>query len=45
MVNDRLQDMVETNFKFYKRVTDDREFGKFFLNWLCERFRSRVVDS
>ncbi len=45
MVNDRLQDMVETNFKFYKRVTDDREFGKFFLNWLCGRFRSRVVDS
>ncbi len=45
VVNDRLQDMVETNFKFYKRVTDDREFGKFFLNWLFERFRSRVADS
>ncbi len=43
VVNDRLQDMVETNFKL--RVTDDREFGKFFLNWLFERFRSRVADS
>ncbi len=43
VVNDRLQDMVETNFKFYKRVTDDREFAKFFLDWLFERFRSRVI--
>ncbi|MBI4544425.1 MAG: hypothetical protein HY703_04445 [Gemmatimonadetes bacterium] len=39
VVTDRLQDMVETNFKFYKRVTDDRDFAKFFLDWLFERFR------
>jgi type I restriction enzyme R subunit len=25
VVTDRLQEMVDTNFKFYKRVTDDRE--------------------
>jgi len=45
VVNDRLQDMVETNFKFYKRITDDREFAKFFLDWLFDRFRSKVSGS
>ena len=44
VVNDRLQDMVETNFTFYKRVTDDREFSKFFLDWLFERFRSSLKE-
>jgi type I restriction enzyme, R subunit len=42
VVTDRLQDMVDTNFKFYKRVTDDREFAKFFIDWLFERFRASV---
>jgi len=42
VVTDRLQDMVDTNFKFYKRITDDREFSKFFLDWLFERFRSSL---
>jgi type I restriction enzyme, R subunit len=42
VVTDRLQDMVDTNFQFYKRVTDDRDFGKFFLDWLFERFRRTV---
>jgi type I restriction enzyme R subunit len=37
VVSDRLQDMVETNFEFYKRVTDDPAFAKFFLDWLFER--------
>ncbi|OIP60638.1 MAG: hypothetical protein AUK29_11230 [Nitrospirae bacterium CG2_30_53_67] len=32
-------DMLDTNFKFYKRVTDDPDFAKFFLDWLFERFR------
>jgi type I restriction enzyme R subunit len=39
VVTDRLQDMMDANFKFYKRVTDDRDFSKFFLDWLFERFR------
>jgi len=43
VVGDRLQEMVDTNFKFYKRITDDREFSKFFLDWLFERFR-RSLD-
>ena len=39
VVVDRLQDMVDTNFKFYKRITDDRDFSKFFVDWLFDRFR------
>jgi len=38
IVGDRLQDMIETNFEFYKRVTDDKEFARFFLDWLFDRF-------
>ncbi len=38
VVESTLQGMVDTNFDFYKRVTDDREFSKFFLDWLFERF-------
>lgn len=37
--------MVDTNFGFYKRVTDDRDFAKFFLDWLFERFRKRSEGS
>jgi type I restriction enzyme, R subunit len=36
VVTDHLQDMVDTNFKFYKRVTDDQAFARFFLDWLFE---------
>lgn len=42
VVTDQLQDMVDTNFEFYKRVTDDRKFAEFFLGWLFDRFRSAV---
>ena len=36
--------MVDTNFKFYKRVTDDREFARFFVDWLFERFRKGLAE-
>jgi type I restriction enzyme R subunit len=42
VASDRLQDMVDANFKFYKRITDDKDFGKFFLDWLFERFRKSL---
>ncbi len=44
VVTDRLQEMVDTNFKFYKRVTDDREFARFFVDWLFERFRKGLAE-
>jgi type I restriction enzyme R subunit len=43
VVTDRLQEMVDTNFKFYKRVTNDREFARFFVDWLFERFRKSLA--
>jgi type I restriction enzyme, R subunit len=39
VVTDKLQDMVDTNFKFYKRVADDPAFAKHLLDWLFDRFK------
>ena len=38
VVNDKLQEMVDSNFRFYKQVTDDQEFAKYFFQWLFERY-------
>ncbi len=39
VANDKIQEMIDTNFKFYKQITDDAEFEKHFLGWLFERYR------
>jgi type I restriction enzyme R subunit len=44
VVVDRLQDMVDTNFKFYKRITDDPAFSKYFSDWLFERFLKGIKE-
>ena len=44
VVTDRLQELIDTNFKLYKRITDDRDFSKLFLDWLFQRFRSAVRE-
>ena len=36
VVNDRLQDMIESNFKLYKQIADDPEFGRRLLDRLFE---------
>lgn len=41
-VEQRLQDMMDANFTLYQRVTDDEDFGKFFLAALFERFLKRA---
>lgn len=38
VVNDKLQEMIDTNFKFYKQVTDDPEFARTFLDWSRMRY-------
>jgi type I restriction enzyme R subunit len=38
VANDRLQEMIDSNFKFYKQVTDNREFAEDFLGWLFNRY-------
>ena len=35
---DQLQDMAESNFNLYKRIADDRVFGKALLDFLFEGF-------
>lgn len=42
VVGDLLQDMVETNFELYKRVTDDPKFGRYFKDLLFGRYRENV---
>jgi type I restriction enzyme R subunit len=42
VVTDHLQDMVDTNFQFYKRVTDDQAFARFFLDWLFDLVQAHL---
>jgi hypothetical protein len=42
VVTDHLQDMVDTNFKFYKRVTDGQAFAHFFLDWLFDLVQAHL---
>jgi len=42
VANDKLQELIDTNFKFYKQITDDPEFARVFLDWMFERYRSRA---
>jgi len=42
VVNDRLQEMIDANFKFFKQINDNQEFSKFFLAWLFDRYRRRL---
>ena len=42
VANDKMQELIDTNFKFYKQITDDAEFAKFFLDWLFERYLKRA---
>jgi type I restriction enzyme R subunit len=42
IVQDRLQEIVETNFKLYKRVSDDNAFAQVLVDWLYDRFRREV---
>jgi type I restriction enzyme R subunit len=38
VANDKIQEMIDSNFKFYKQITDDPKFEQFFLGWLFERY-------
>ncbi len=43
VANDRIQEMIDSNFKFYKQIADDREFARFFLGWLFDRYYRRAA--
>lgn len=38
VASDKIQEMIDTNFKFYKQINDDAAFEQFFLDWLFERY-------
>ncbi len=44
VVNDKLQEMIDTNFKFYKQVTDDPDFARTFLDWLFQRYVRKAAS-
>jgi len=42
VAEDKLQDMIDTNFQFYKQITDDPQFAKHLFDFLFERYRKRA---
>ncbi|MBA2284267.1 MAG: type I restriction endonuclease subunit R [Ktedonobacteraceae bacterium] len=42
VVNEVLQEMVDTHFKFYKHVNDDQSFANAFLTFLFERYQEKA---
>ena len=40
-VEDKIQEIVETNFDFYKRITDDPDFGRALKNFLFDDYIRR----
>ena len=45
VVEDALQGMVNTHFKFYKQVTDNPDFAKVLLDWLFDRYLRSLPPS
>lgn len=45
VAEDRLQDIVESNFKLYKKITDDKEFGAMLLEFLFEQALKQAKES
>jgi len=41
VAGDKIQELIDTNFKFYKQINDDPEFGRFFLDWMFDRYKKR----
>jgi type I restriction enzyme R subunit len=44
VVHKYIQDMYETNFKFYKEVTDNEKFADAFFGWLFDRYRDKFHE-
>ncbi len=44
VVTDLLQDLVDTNFKLYKRISDDRHFSGHLMADLFDEYRKRVEN-
>ena len=42
VAGDKVQDMIDSNFKFYSQINDDPAFAKALFDWLFERYLGRV---
>jgi hypothetical protein len=42
VARDKFQDMIESNFKLYKQVTENEDFAGLLFQWLFDRYRRRV---
>ena len=40
-VHDHVQDMIDTNFKFFKQINDKPEFADFLNDLLFDRYAER----
>ena len=46
VVQDQLQGMIDSNFKFYKQINDDNDFADHFIGWLFERYyKKKTAES
>ena len=43
-LTDMLQEIVETNFQLYKRISDDRNFSDHLMTHLFDQFRRRIAN-
>ena len=41
VANDAIQELIDTNFKFYKQINDDAEFGKFFMDLMFTEYKKQ----
>lgn len=44
VVNDRVQEMIDSNFKMYKQINDNKEFANMLLDWLFNRYMRSITD-
>ncbi|MEQ8190037.1 MAG: hypothetical protein ABRQ39_18850 [Candidatus Eremiobacterota bacterium] len=38
-----IQDMIDSNFTFYKQINDNPDFSEFLFHWLFERYYKRTL--
>jgi type I restriction enzyme R subunit len=44
VASDKIQELIDTNFKLYKQINDNEEFAEFFFDWLFERYSGRETE-
>ena len=45
VATDKVQDLIDSNFKFYKQITESLDFARFLYDWLFDRYLGRQKTS